>query len=364
MYQPPVNVLLKDDKSPIYLLITNEDFPRVLTIRKRELTTEQRKGSVLGPFSSAYKLQEVLKLVRPIFPWCNVAALHKKDHRPCFYYHLHLCPGACVGEVSKNEYAQNIARLKEFLRGKTSEVTNDLAAAMKGASDTQRYEEAAVFRNQIRLIKQLTSKEYKLKPDVVSSINLSGSDAGHRLKLLQQLLTEYQHTPTSLKLSRIEAYDVSNISGQNAAVSMVVATEGEPNHSEYKVFNIKTLNTPNDFQMLREAVLRRQNHPEWGRPDLLVIDGGKGQLRAVLGVLHSKSAVIGITKRPDRIMIPVFQWNLWRDGEPPDITHLSWKSVLLPDSHPLTPLLKVLRDEAHRFANKQRERRAKREFFD
>ncbi len=318
---------------------------------------------MLGPFSSSYKLQEVLKLVRPIFPWCNTAAVRKRDNRACFYHHLHLCPGACVGEISTQEYGENISRLKDFLRGKTTDVTKDLTAAMKAASNDQNYEAAATYRNQIQLVAQVTDKQYRLKPEIVRSINLTGSAEKHQLKILEQLLSEYQHLPSTMKLSRIEAYDVSNISGQHAAVSMVVAVDGSITNSEYKVFNIKTLNTPNDFHMLREAIIRRQNHPEWGRPDAVVIDGGKGQLRAVLGALRTKTAIIGITKRPDRIMFPIFQWNLWRDGELPDLDHLSWKSIPLPDNHPLTPLLKGLRNEAHRFSNKQRERRTKQAFF-
>lgn len=370
IYQPPVNILLKDDKSPIYLLITDELFPRVLTIRKRELLYEQGKGTVLGPFQSAYKLQEVLKLVRPIFTWCNqkpvaTSSVHGNTphRRPCFYYHLHQCPGACVGEISAEDYQENITRLIHFLRGKAKEVTTELSTKMQLASTAENYEKALLLRNQVLMIKEVTSKDYRLSPDIIPSTHISATSEAHRLALLKQLLLDHQHLPTSYTLSRIEAYDVSNIQGQHAAVSMVTAIDGHITPAEYKLFNIKTIDTPNDYHMLQEAILRRHNHPEWGVPKALLIDGGKGQIRAVLRVLRWKVAVIGITKHPDRIMIPIFHWNNWADGETPPIGNMSWKAIALPDEHPLTPLIKGLRDEAHRFANLQRKKLAQKSFF-
>src|SRR5260221_143848 len=102
-HQPQYNILLKDDKSPLYVQVTDEDFPRVLTIRKKEIDKGQVKGTILGPFPSAFQLNEVLNIARRIFPWCNGG----KNSRPCFYYHLDLCPGACVGEISAENYQEN-----------------------------------------------------------------------------------------------------------------------------------------------------------------------------------------------------------------------------------------------------------------
>lgn len=366
LYQPPVNVLLKDDKSPVYLLITNERFPRVLTVRKREHLYLQRKGTVLGPFASAYKLREVLKIVRPIFPWCNEASSpdsRKKAPRACFHYHIGLCPGACAEQISPEEYSQTMQQLIGFLRGHTREIREDIEAKMKAAAAAEQYEKAAVLRDRATLIKDVTSKHYKLSPDIVSSTQLLKNDSEHNLFQLKQQLVEHQLLSPQFVLNRIECYDVSNIQGKNAVVAMTCFVGGAPAKAEYRLFNIRTLNTPNDYRMLQEALARRQNHPEWGRPDLIVIDGGKGQVNAALAVWRWRTAVMGIAKHPDRLVIPQLDWNAWQDGELHPVANPRFHLLALPPSHPALRLAQQLRDEAHRFSNRQRLRLANRTLF-
>lgn len=365
LYQPPVNVLLKDDKSPIYLLITDEKYPRVLTVRKREQLQLQRKGVVLGPFQSAYKLREVLKIVRPIFPWCNDASNPRraKSKRACFYHHLGLCPGACVGEISSEDYKETLSQLAKFLRGQTKELRAEIETEMKAAVAAEQYERAAVLRDRLTLIKEVTSKKYRLSPDIVGGVQLLSNDTEHALMQLKQLLIEHQFTSPHTLLKRIECFDVSNIQGKNAVVAMTVCIDGQPAKEEYRLFNIKSLDTPNDYRMLQEALARRQNHPEWGIPDLIVIDGGKGQVNAALAVWTWRTAIMGIAKHPDRLVIPLIDWSRWQAGELHPIKLPSFHLLALPPGNPALSLVQSLRDEAHRFSNNQRKRLANKSLF-
>lgn len=358
-HQPPYNILLKDDKTPLYIVITHETFPRVLTTRRKEIDRGIVKGTVLGPFSSAYKAKEVLQIARKIFPWCNQAGNAQTlsstttAPKPCFYYHLELCPGACLGKITPEEYAGNIEHLLLFLRGKKRAVLKEMTHSMKAAVHEEAFEKAAVLRDQIQTIEEVTNKKYALKPDVVLPV-LKESAIEEGLIHLRRILTTYFNLPKTYPLTRIEGYDVSNTSGTNAAVAMVVSTDGKADPSEYKVFNIRTLDTPNDYAMMKEALTRRQNHPEWGSPDLVVIDGGKGQLRAVLNVWQWATPVISIAKDPDRLVIPL---------KNVETGAYSYELITLAPDHPALHIIQALRDEAHRFSKKQHSKLRTRDLF-
>jgi excinuclease ABC subunit C len=333
VHQPFFNIRLKDDKSPIYLVITKEKYPRILRKRKNDLLKDNISGSILGPFQSSYKLNEVLKIARKIFPWCN----QPNEKKACFYYHLDQCPGACIGEISQEDYKENIENLKLFLKGKKQKVVKQLKEKMSLLAEQQKYEQAQKIKIKLQYIQEVTQKSFRLKPDLV----LPGLGATKRemgLVELQKIIVDYTNFPKNKKLTRIEGYDVSNVQGKNAAVSMVVTKNGQADNSQYRLFNIYSLETPNDYQMMKEALTRRQNHPEWGKPDLVVVDGGKGQVRATLQVWKWKSPVIGIAKNPDRLIIPLDK---------------GYKIINLPGDHPALNIVQNLRDEAHRFAKNQ-----------
>ncbi|MEX0895317.1 MAG: GIY-YIG nuclease family protein [Patescibacteria group bacterium] len=367
-YLPPYNILLKDDKSPIYVHVTRETFPRVTMVRKKEIITQQLKGTILGPFQSAYKLREVLRLARDIFPWCNQRGnAATADQKPCFYYHIGLCPGACIGDISAKDYQENSTQLVAFLKGKTKQVSRDLSAKMKEAAETERFEDAAELRDQFQLITEVTQPTYRLKPDLLLGTSLSSNAAKDQLLHLRRLLHTYAGLSNQASLYRIEGYDVSNLQGQLAAVGMVVFTQGDPDSSQYRLFNIKTLDTPNDYHMLKEALQRRQNHPEWTRPHLVVIDGGKGQLRAALSVWHWQTPVISIAKRPDRLIVPIFdpkQSTHSIDLEQPTRKAISYHELKLPENHPALRLVQRIRDESHRFSKKQFTRRKEKQLLE
>lgn len=359
-YQPPFNVLLKDDKSPLYIALTAADFPQVLRVRQRDLQKKQFAGArAFGPFASANQTNELLKIVRPIFPWCNQADKHqsatnlaKEKSRPCFYYHLGLCPGACAGEISRADYHKTIDQLALFLQGKIGAVKQLLNRQMKAAAAAENFEAAARLRDQLALIATVTAASHQLKPDY-SLPGLTMERATNSLVVLRQLLADSFKLPRQYQFERIEGYDVSNTSGQEAVVSMVVFTAGASDKSEYRSFNIRSLQTPNDPAMLAEALGRRITHDEWRRSSLLLIDGGKGQLRRVLEVLRGSSwqqvPIVGLAKNPDRIMIPqVTNW------QPLKIT---WQILRLPDDNLGLQLLQQVRDEAHRFGKSHHTKR-------
>lgn len=343
LHQPNYNVLLKDDKTPIYLLITNENYPRIIKIRKKEIAQSQKLGTILGPFASGYKLKEVLKIARRIFQWCDEAG--KKNHqfnKACFYHQIQLCDGACINNIKSEDYQQKIANLILFLKGKKKTVTHNLQKEMKYLANELKFEQANKIKQQLQLIEVVTSKQYKLKPDLILP-NLHQNKNENALIHLYQILANYLSLPKNYQFKRIEGYDVSNTAGANASVSMVVFTNGLPDKKQYRLFNIETLNTPNDYQMMKEALLRRKKHLEWLWPNLIVVDGGKGQVRTALGVFQENQLVIGLAKNPDRLVIPLKSNN----------SSIVWQIITLPTNHPALQLLQNIRDEAHRFAKKQ-----------
>lgn len=352
LHQPKYNSLLKDDKTPLYIHITKEKFPRVLTIRKKDLDNSQPGGTILGPYPSSGKVREVLGIMRKIFPWCNQTGNQKRretsSNKACFYHHLEQCPGACIGQISQKDYGVQISDLVSFLKGQKKTVVKNLKQQLKELSVKEKFEQAALIRDRIRLIKEVTGKKYPLKPTLV--LPSLTDDNNETLLHLQKILASYLKIPHDYPLNRIEGYDVSNTSGKLASVSMVTFINGQPDTSEYRLFNIKTLNTPNDYGMLNEAIIRRQNHPEWGKPNLIVIDGGKGQLRASLKNWHWSAPIISIVKNPDRIIIPI---EIQREPR----LSIKYKVILLPKEHPVLHLTQRIRDESHRFSKKQHLRR-------
>ncbi len=379
-HQPQFNILLKDDKTPLYVQITDDEYPRVLTIRKKEVEKQKIQGTVFGPFQSAFKVKEVLGIARRIFPYCSAPRnqlFGTPENKPCFDYHLDLCNGACIGAVTPAEYGETIQQLKVFLRGKKKEVIQTIQAEMEAASEAEKYEYAADLRDRIKLVKEVTERKYQLRPKLHLP-NLKESMRAEGLIYLRRLLATHFKLPKTYPLTRIEGYDVSNIQGTNATVAQVVFVNGQSAKEEYRLFNIKTLKTPNDFAMLQEALIRRQNHLEWGIPNLILIDGGKGQLRAALKVWYWHCPVISLAKKPDRIIIPYFEEAAKKSGGKistqnenngetkivpietesilADLRHLKYIEIRLEEQHPALHILQQIRDESHRFSKFQHTR--------
>lgn len=323
-YLPEFNVRLVDDKDYLYIKITKENFPRVLTARKHEI-----KGSLkyFGPFPSSRTVKETLKSLRRVFPWCSQPPKASFLERSCFYYHIHQCPGACVGKINKEDYRKNIFRLSQLLEGKKKTLINDLSKDMEKAAKEQKFEEAGRNKKMISGIAYLT--QLNKTSNYLENPNFLENQKWLALKALQQAL-KLPKQP-----ERIEGYDISNIQGKEATGSMVVLTNGEIDKSQYRKFKIRLTNRPNDVGMHREMMRRRLKHNEWPMPDLIVIDGGRGQVRAVNQELSIKNygiPIYGLAKR--------MEWLYPPEGE----------IIKLPRKSPALMLLQRLRDESHRFA--------------
>ena len=169
-------------------------------------------------------------------------------------------------------------------------------------------------------------------------------EAEEMMVQLRRLLQMHMSLPPNYPLHRIEGYDISNTQGTKPVAAMVVATDGQMDRTEYKMFNIQLGEKPNDYGMMKETLVRRQKHPEWGMPDLIMLDGGKGQLRAGVSIWKWSVPLCALAKDPDR----VFFYNPQTQ---------SFTMTTLTDGEPASTLLRRIRDEAHRFSKKQHSRR-------
>lgn len=329
---PYYNVKMADDKSYPYIIVAENDSAYVAVTRKKSI----KKALYFGPYPDSKSVQIVLKLLRRIFPYQSV-----KNHpkRKCLYFHLGLCP--CIPAVPSNlpTYRRNIKKLTRFLSGDYRHVLDDLQKEQKEYIKREEFEEAGRIQKQIDAIQVITQETYDPfhyleKP--LLQIEREEKENKNLLEVLQE-----EGMPLE-KLHRIECYDISNIQGTSATGSMVTFINGEAVRGEYKRFQIKGLSTPNDFKMHQEMMKRRLSHPEWGTPDLIIIDGGKGQVTSVMQILVEKGMsipIIGLAKRFETIVIPQKQAG-----------RMEFVEVRLPLATPAVNLVRRIRDEAHRFA--------------
>ena len=466
-YKPKYNISLKDDKTFPYIVITNEPYPKVEIIRKKNL---HKDGNIyFGPYTDVNYLREVVKVLHRIFPirtcsfYIDKDSIINKKIKVCLDYHIHKCQGPCEGLVNEQEYNFMIKSVIQFLKGKNSEIKNNIKYLMKNASDNFKYEEAARLRNQLLAVESFYKKQKKvsldfndrdivhvLQNDIYAvgfvmrvrnglligreKFNLkfshnSGGDLinpflkqyynntfdipseivlnfdldnkkilekwlsnkkdknvkiikpikGDKKKILElciknteMLLKEIifkkikrkEYIPKTLQelknvLSmpvipiRIEAFDNSNIQGDCAVAGMVCFVNGKSFKKEYRKFNIKTVSGIDDFKSMREVIYRRylrQVKEKSILPDLILIDGGKGQLSAAKSSLDKLGlgyiSVIGLAKKLEEVFLP-------GSSVPQNISKTS----------PALYLLRQIRDEVHRFANTfHRKKRIKKAF--
>ena len=350
LHQPPFNILLKDDKSPLYLILTTEAYPRLLPVRKKTLTTSYTHlpaRNIFGPFSSGLTAKRIVKLARRTFRFCTASPTQKKHRRPCFYTHLGLCSGACAGWISPEDYADMIGHLRLFLRGRKKTLLKNLKTHMRSYSDQKLYEQAQAARDQIFALEELYSPELNHSLDL--SLPVIEADRGTaRMAVLRKILHDTGFVSASYPLTRLEAYDISNTQGTNATASMVVFTSGQPDLDEYRHFRIRYTQSGGDPAMIKEVLARRLNHPEWPYPNLFIIDGGRTQLKAALAILGTSHPTVSIVKHPDRLLIPKPPVGL--KGPLTRQTKLNYISVTLKPGEPASSLIQHLRNEAHRFA--------------
>ncbi len=331
-YMPHYNILAKDDKHPLYIGITKEEFPRVLSVRKLVASGYSLLAS-FGPFPSSRNVYSVLRMIRRIFPYSD----HKLGKRACIYSHIGLCnpcPNQITTDEEKKKYLKNIQKIKHILEGDINKVKSELEKEMETFSKNQDFEKAAGIRDQI------TKLEYITKPQIPSEFfmqnpNFISDIRTQELKELRKILMENGKWKMK-NLNRIECFDIAHLAGSNATASMVVFIDGEADKTYYRHFKIRQEKGQSDYDSMREVARRRAKHfADWGRPDLIIVDGGLGQVKSFTLALYSnevKVPIVGIAKHPDHLV--------FEDG-----TKIKLEGKAL-------NLVQRIRDEAHRFARR------------
>ena len=457
-HKPRYNILLKDDKKYPYFLITDEDFPRIQVVRKKNLNPD--KGRFYGPYTDVGAMYATLDFLKRLFP-LKQCKTPKFSNRPCLYYHIGKCLAPCQGKVTPEEYQKLIHQVELFLSGKQTELLQQIQIQMQKYAEAEQFEKAAKMRDSyLDLQKTLERQKVvyentKLNEDIIALLyedgilaivimmiregrlidkkdfvyfvedidktgyfetffreyytnlkleypdkivsrdleeigdkelyqdwlkvisgkkitinygrgrgkygelyelalkNASNLLENARLKKMAQIRDDFNEVGSYLaeKLhltnfpNRIECYDISHIQGTNTVASMVVFQNGLPKKSAYRKFKIKTTEgKPDDFLSMKEVLSRRLSRlgePKWEKPDLIIIDGGKGQLSSVMqiveemGVKTGKDGIdfVSLAKREEEVFLP----------------HQS-ESILLPRNSNALYLIQRIRDEAHRFA--------------
>lgn len=452
-YKPKYNILLKDDKKYPYFLITDEDFPRITIVRKKNMNPE--KGKYYGPYTDIRAMHATLDFLKKIFPLKQCRTPKFKD-RPCLYYHIGRCMAPCQNKVTPDEYKAIVKQAELFLSGKQSELMKQIKEQMQKYSDSLQFEKAAKLRDSYNDLAKTLEKQKvvyentKLNEDVISLMADDGIFAIVILMIREGRLidkkdftyeveeedrteffaTFFKEYYTTLKLEypdrivsneleaigekalyeewleilaqkkvkisygksaqgkelqmladknakvvldnakiskmskirddfneigsylaeklqlknfphRMECYDISHIQGTNTVASMVTFINGLPKKSEYRKFKVKmTEGKPDDFLSMKEVLTRRLSHlgeEKWAKPDLMIIDGGKGQLSSVMEIIEglgiSGIDVVSLAKKHEEVFLP-------KQSEP----------VILPRNSSALFLFQRIRDEAHRFA--------------
>ncbi len=282
-HQPIYNTKEKDNKSFNYVVFTNEIFPRVLVIRERNMLTDVGDNGKIykqafGPFPQGRSLAEALKIIRRIFPFrdkCTPPVLgDPSTGKPCFNRQIGLCPGVCSGEIDATQYNEQLKNIKLFFEGKKTEVVKRLTQSMHAHAKELAFEQANDSKKMLYALKHIKD-----------------------VSLLDEEIREYSQRSSKKRdrAYRIEAYDIAHISGKYTVGVMVVVEDGQIKKSDYRKFKIRIESERADDTLhLEEVLMRRFAHPEWQRPDLLVIDGGTAQKRRAEKVLKELNFTIPI----------------------------------------------------------------------
>jgi excinuclease ABC subunit C len=294
-YEPFYNVKEKDNRSFVYLVIPKIKWSWPKIIRGREVDKYLLSNVfVFGPLQSYSLAKNFLFLLRKIFPYSNCKL---NQGRPCFHFQIGLCAGKCVGKISESDYQRLIDALIDFLSGKEQKAKKFLKT---------------YYPEKLPLLNQIEDATLIIKEPLIAPLK-----------------------------QKIEAYDISHFAGKETVGSLIVFENGDFNPSGYKRFKIKNALPSDDLSALKEMLLRRFNHLEWGLPDLVLIDGGKTQVQIAEEVLNErkiKIPVIGIAKfNNDKL---VFGKNIKKSVK--ELLEISFDT------------LRKIRDEAHRFANAYR----------
>ncbi len=318
-FQPKYNIDGKDDKSYCYFVITYEDFPRVVILRQTDFikkkfqTPQYKRGKMFGPYTSKEQMNIALKIIRRIFPFHNRTEHSEKG---CLDYQIGMCPGPYDGGISKSDYRRNMRNISLFLTGHKKKILKNLEVEMRRHARTQAFEEADVCKKQIYALTHINDIALMSRRD--------------------QQLPSFGAPGV-----RLEAYDISHISGDYMVASMVVFVDGVPSKRAYRKFKVKAVEGINDVAAMREVIGRRIGHfDDWGVPDVMILDGGKGHLnmgeKLFLDLeVDRKIGLMAVAKGPTRKKVDLF------------LSHLHpVRRAIIEDRD----TIEAIREEAHRFA--------------
>ncbi|MFC1600653.1 GIY-YIG nuclease family protein [Patescibacteria group bacterium] len=354
LLQTPYNIQLKDDKHPLYIRITNDKYPLVLTARK--INQKENYLYFYGPFPSSSSVKRTLKLIRKIFPY----AQHLPQKRACIYSQMGLCK-PCPSVIEKvqdkrsnksklkKDYKNNIKMIVRFLNGDIKKVKNTLTKNMKNYSSNEMFEEASLISSQLKAIEYITSPKNSINQFLENPYLLEDIKQ-KELTELKTILFKY----ISIKnIRRIECYDVAHLSGSFPTASMVTFINAVAEKNLYRHFKIRQKSTQDDTASLKEVAKRRKKHlTDWGVPDLMIVDGGKGQVGAFEDIFKNINVpIVGIAKKTNSLIIQL-----------KESSQSNYASIKLPRG-PALNLIQRLRDESHRFARRLHHKLVKNDLF-
>lgn len=340
-WQPKYNSELRDDKSPLYIGITKEKYPRILTLRQTQLD-KYNLGNIYGPFVSAAAPRKVLRMLRRVFPYST----HAPGKRPCVYSEIGLCspcPSAIENEevkdkkeILRSKYKKNIANIKKVLSGKLKGLQRQLEKEMKEYSNKEEFEEASEVANQLKALEYITTApKGRFESPYLSNPNLNEDIRERELQQLSKIVNKLLRL--ELNIRRIECFDIAHLSGTYPTASMVTFVDGEPDKTLYRHYRVSKQKKNDDVSSMKSVLIRRKaSFKKWGKPDLVIVDGGKGQVGVANEVLGDEVAVVGLAKRFETFVYMA-------EGE--------YKEFRLPQGSAKS-LVQRLRNEAHRFARK------------
>ena len=334
--QPFFNVLWKDGKTYPYLKISlDEDFPRIFTTRRKT----RDGGAYFGPYPKVTPVRSLLRYLwkQRLFPlrpcrwdFSELKPLDKKKISGCLYYHTKECPAPCAGRISKQDYRRIAEQAVLFFKGQYKDLRQEFEHEMRAASKKLDYERAARMRDNGLALEQMGER---VRIRAVEADAVGGHLAATRAVTALQKALSLPSPPV-----HVECFDISHFQGRQTVASMVCFMGGRPHREHYRKFRIREVSGVDDFKSLHEAVFRRYKRLKAGNdrlPDLVLIDGGKGQLAAAqeaLSELKLKVPLASLAKRIEEVFVP---------GKS--------EAILLPIGDPALSLLQRLRDEAHRF---------------
>jgi len=336
--KPYFNIQLKDDKSYPYIQITKGHiFPAIHLVRKTSKIAE-KKALFYGPFTDVETTRKAVQKLRYIFKIRNCSQRKYDLGKICLDYQIGLCSAPCAGKIEQDEYSKKVRECSLLLSGRHKSLLKNLRQEMKIASQMMLYEKAAKIRDTIIMIEKVISQE-RISKSYQKRLNIYLKETEDKESIPKALLDLQNYLELPVIPLTIEAYDISNIQGKIAVGSQIAFQSGMPDKKKYRHFKIKYQEGINDIAMMREILERRLSAAQVTKeslPDLLLVDGGKGQLNVAVEVLQKLNLrvnVVALAKKEEQLFQP-------GKREP----------VILPKNSEVFFLIQRIRDEAHRFA--------------